>query len=393
MPNRTQPYRLRLPGPTAVPEQIRNALAAPVVSHRGPEFKEILTEVNTLAKPLFGTTNDIMTFACSGTGLMEASIANILGTGDKVLILINGYFGERYAQITLALGLQADTLELSWGEAVCAQAVAEKLRGNDYRAVIAVHNESSTGVVLDLAAIGEVVRETDALLVVDSISGVGGLEINQDAWGIDILISASQKSLMCPPGLGLVSVSEKAWKVIDGTDDRASFYWDFRRARDAAEIGQTPFTSSISLTYGLRIALRMIHAEGLPNVLTRHARLSAAMRAGGRALGFSIFATAPILSNTVCVFALPEGLDGAVIVGHMYKQYRTVIAGALSKLNSNVIRIGTMGGCTEDDIRTDLKLLEQTLGDVGWPVESGAGVAALDAFLHDTSWRISRTYS
>ncbi len=384
MANNTRPYRLRLPGPTAVPKQIRKALAAPVLSHRGPEFKEILTEVNNLAKPLFGTKNDVMTFTCSGTGLMEASIANVLGTGDKALILVNGYFGERYALIAKALGLQADTLEMPWGEAVSAQAIAEKLGGNDYRAVIAVHNESSTGVILDLAAIGSVVRETDALLVIDSISGVGGLEINQDAWGIDVLIAASQKALMCPPGLGLASVSEKAWKVIDGADERVGFYWDFRRARESAEKGQTPFTSAIPLAYGLREALRMIHAEGVPNVLARHARLSAAMRAGGKALGFSIFGTAPMLSNTVCVFALPEGLDSAAIVGHMYEQYGTVIGGTLSKLNGDVIRIGTMGSCTEDDIRTDLEFLEQTLDDLGWPVENGAGVAALDAALRDT---------
>ncbi len=385
MANSTKPYRLRLPGPTAVPEQIRNALAEPVVAHRGPEFKEVLTEASILAKPVLGTKNDVMVFACSGTGLMEASIANVLGKGDKALILINGQFGERFAQITKALGLQADTLEVPWGEAVSAQAVAAELERNDYKAVIAVHNESSTGAVADLAAIGAVVRKTDTLLVVDSISGIGGLEMNQDAWGVDVLVTASQKALMCPPGLGLASISEKAWKVIDGEGERARFYWDFRRARDAAERGQTAFTSPIPLTYGLREALRMIHAECLPNVLARHARLSAAMRAGGQALGFSIFTTAPMLSNTVCVFGLPQDLDGTAIVRHMYEHYGTVIAGSRTKLKGKVIRIGTMGSCTEEDIRTDLEHLERTLDELGWQVENGAGVAAVDAALRDAA--------
>ena len=385
MANSTKPYRLRLPGPTAVPEQIRMALAAPVVAHRGPEFKEVLTEASALAKTLFGTENDVMAFTTSGTGLMEASIANVLGKSDKALILINGQFGERFAQITKAHGLQADTLEVPWGEAVSAQAVAEKLDGNDYRAVIAVHNESSTGAVADLAAIGAVVRETDALLVVDSISGIGGLEMSQDAWGVDVLVTASQKALMCPPGLGLASISEKAWKVIDGEDERARFFWDFRRARDAAEKGQTAFTSPIPLVFALREALRMIHAEGWPNVLARHAKLSAAMRAGGQALGFSIFTTAPMLSSTVSVFGLPEDLDGTAIVRHMYEHYGTVIAGSRSKLQGRVIRIGTMGSCTEEDIRTDLEHLERTLCDLGRQVENGAGLAAVDASLRDAA--------
>ena len=361
------------------------ALAEPVVAHRGPEFKDVLIEAGTLAQPLLGTENQVMAFTSSGTGLMEASLANVLGTGDRALILNNGQFGERFAEIAKALGLHADTLDVPWGEAVSAEAVAERLDGKDYRAVIAVHNESSTGAVADLAAIGAAVRESDALVVVDSISGIGGIEMQQDAWGVDVLVTASQKALMCPPGLGLASISGKAWKIIDGEGGRARFYWDFRRARDAAAMGQTAYTSPIPLIFGVREALRMIHAEGWPNVLARHRRLSAAMRAGGQALGLSIFAAAPVLSSTVCVFGLPEDLDGSAIVRHMYEHYGTVIAGSRSKLQGRVIRIGTMGSCTEEDIRTDLEHLGRTLSDLGRRVESGAGVAAADAALRDAA--------
>lgn len=365
MPKTAKPYRLRLPGPTAVPDRIRQAMAAPVVAHRGPEFKEVLGEAEELARPLFGTENRIMAFTSSGTGLMEAAIANVLGAQDRALILVNGQFGERFAQITRALNLTADTIEVPWGEAVSTDAVAEKLRAHDYRAVVAVHNESSTGAVADLAAIGKVVGESDAVLVVDSISGLGGLELRQDEWGVDVLVTSSQKALMCPPGVALASISDKAWKVIDEGGDKPRFYWDFRRARDASEKGQTAFTSPMPLIYALREALRMIHEEGWAEVLARHRRVSEAMRTGGGALGLPLFTKAPIISDTVCVFAMPDGLDGRDVVRDMYENHGTVIAGSRTKLDGKVIRIGTMGGCSEDDIQTDLAFLEQTLDALG----------------------------
>ena len=381
MADTSLPYRLRLPGPTAVPERIRMALTEPVVSHRGQEFKDVMTETAMLIKPVFGTNNDVMTFASSGTGVMEAAVANVLGKDDKALVIDNGQFGERFVKIIRSMNRQADTIKVPWGDAVCADAVRQQLSGNDYRAVFAVHNESSTGAVSDLKAIGKVVRESDAILVVDSVSGAGGLELRQDEWGVDVLVSASQKALMCPPGLGLASVSEKGWSVIDRDAGQARFYWDFRKARDSASNGQTAFTSPMPLVYGLREALRMIHEDGWPNVLARHVRLSSALRAGGMAMGLPLFTKAPILSNTVCVFRMPEGLDGTAIVRHMYEKFNTVIAGSRTDLKGKIIRIGTMGCICEDDIRTDLNYLERTLGELGWKIESGAGQAAVDAAL------------
>jgi aspartate aminotransferase-like enzyme len=375
------PYRLRLPGPTAVPERVRLALAGPALNHRGLEFGDILAETASRLRPIIGTANDILLFACSGTGMMEASLANVLAPGDKVLVVANGQFAERFATIARALGREADTIDVPWGEAVEADVLAACLAGADYRAVVAVHNESSTGAVANLAEIGAVVRNTPALLIVDSVSGLAGIEMRQDAWGVDILISASQKALMCPPGLGLASVSAKAWAAIDDDRSRARFYWDFRKAREAAAKGQTAFTPPVPLVVALREALRMIDEEGLPRVLARHRRLADALRHGGRALGLSLFTKAPLVSDTVTVFDTPAGLDGAAIVHHLYERYGTVIAGARNKLAGKVIRIGTMGYVGEADVLLDLLHLERTLADLGRPVTRGAAVAAADARL------------
>jgi aspartate aminotransferase-like enzyme len=369
-------YRLRLPGPTTVPERVRNALAAPVLNHRGPEFRKIVEETVSRLQGVMGTSNEVMFFACSGTGMMEASLANVLAPGDKALFVLNGQFAERFAAIADGFGLKADAIEVPWGEVVSPEALATRLAEDDYRAVVVIHNESSTGVVADLAKLGAIVRDTTALLIVDSVSGLGGIDMKQDLWGVDVLVSASQKAFMCPPGLGLVSVSEKAWKVIDADVRRTRFYWDFRKARDAAAIGQTAFTPPISLVVALREALQMIEEEGLPEVLLRHQRLAHALRTGGTALGLPVFTQAPILSNTVTVFALPTELDGAAIVSHMYERYGTVIAGARNKLRGKVIRFGTMGHVDESDIVVDLLHLERTLEDLGWPVSRGAAIAA-----------------
>ncbi len=377
----TSSYRLRLPGPTAVPERVRQAMAGPIVSHRGPEFKEVMTDTAELMQPILGTSNQVLLFGSSGTGVMEASLANVLGEGDKALVLSNGQFGERFLSIAENLGLAADAIEAAWGQTVSPDAVAYRLEGSDYRAVVAVHNESSTGAVADLAALGAVVGATPAVLVVDSVSGLGGIEMRQDDWGVDVVVSASQKALMCPPGLGLASVSDKAWKVIEDNGKRGRFYWDFLRARDAAAKGQTAFTTPVSMVVALREALRMIHEEGLPEVLARHRRVATGLRAGGAALGLPLFTKAPMISNTVTVFATPDGLDGTEVVRHLYEHYGTVIGGARNQLKGKVLRIGTMGGCVETDIREDLLYLERTLEDLGWPVERGAGVGAAEEAL------------
>lgn len=336
-------------------------MARPVLSHRGPEFTAILRRTEELLQPLMGTRNGVFFFASSGTGMMEASLVNILAPGERVLVAAHGAFGERFAEIAGALGATVDRMEIPWGCGVDPGEVQRRVSAAAYRAVVVVHNESSTGVAADLAGIGAAVRETGALLVVDSVSGLGGMEMRQDDWGIDILVSASQKCLMCPPGLGVVSMSEKAWSVVQRADRLPRYYWDFRKARASAEKMETPFTTPVAMVAGLHEALAMIHEEGLAQVLARHRRLSTMLQDGCAELGLAPFARTAALSSTVVCLCVPEGMDGKEIVRGMYQRYGTVIAGSRNKLSGKVIRIGTMGAVTEGDIVTDLHYMKQTV--------------------------------
>lgn len=385
MPNRTTvpsvPYRLRLPGPAAVPERVRQAISQPVVNHRGPEFRALQARVQELMQPVLGTVNPALFFASSGTGVMEASLTNILSPGERVLVAVNGQFGERFADIAMVLGAEVHRLEIPWGQVVDPEDIARRVATADYRAVVVVHNESSTGMVTDLASVGAILWNRPTLLVVDSVSGLGGLEIRQETWNVDILVSASQKCLMCPPGVALASLSAKAWEIVNRDDRLPRFYWDFRKARASAEKSETPFTAPVSLVAGMKEALEMIHEESIPRVLERHQRLSTALRAGCTGLGLAPFGAECARSSTVVVMEVPEKLNGADIVRGLYERHRTVIAGARNKLAGKVIRIGVMGYVHEADILMDLAYLEDVLSELGWPVVSGAGVAAAESVL------------
>jgi aspartate aminotransferase-like enzyme len=374
-------YRLRIPGPTIVPERVRQATALPVLSHRGPEFRQMLGDTTDMLRSIIGTQDDIFFLGASGTGGMEAALANVLSPGDAVLIIVCGQFGERFVSIAQGMGVTVDQAVVPWGEAPDAAFVAERVKARKYRAVVCVHNESSTGVVTDIAAIGRLLSRADTLLVVDSVSGLGGIEVRMDDWGVDILVGASQKALMCPPGLVAMAVSRKAMAVIEGASAVPRFYFDLRRAKVAAKNNETAFTPPVSLVAALREALTMIHEEGMAAVLLRHRRMSQALRAGCVALGLPMLPSAHVQSATVTVARVPEGLDGSAIVRHMYSRYHTVIAGQRTKLQNRVIRFGTMGCIGPDDILTDLQQLEETLRDLGQTVPVGAGIRAASALM------------
>jgi aspartate aminotransferase-like enzyme len=373
------PYRLRLPGPTTVPERVRQALAAPIINHRGPEFHAAFDEIQRRLLPIFGTREPVLLFPASGTGVMEAALANALQPGEAVLVIANGQYGGRFHQIATALGLSADLLEVEWGRAPDPAIVQARLAARDYRALCVTHNESSTGVVADLRALGALVGDRETLLIVDTVSGLAGLPVEQDRWHLDLVVGASQKALMCPPGIGLVGVSAKAWSAI-ARGHAGRFYWDFRKARAALDKSETAFTPPVSLCGGLLEALRMIDEEGLPQVLARHRRLAAALRAGVAALGLSLFPR-EALSDTVTVINVPAGLEGGAITRHLHARYRTAIAGSRTHLSGRLIRIGTMGYLSDADIIADLYFLERTLADLGHKPPPGAGVAAATAAL------------
>jgi aspartate aminotransferase-like enzyme len=309
-------YRLRLPGPTEVPERVRQAMGRTMVNHRGPECRAAIAQAEEMIRPVLGTTNSVLFFGCSGTGVMEAALVNVASPGCRMLVIEHGQFGERFTAIARAMGVVVDTVVVEWGQSIDVASVEARLREAEYRALVVIHNESSTGIVADLAALGALVRDRPTLLIVDSVSGLAGIEMRQEEWGIDIVVAASQKALMCPPGLALASISPKAWRVIDQDEGRQVFYWDFRRALKSAKQNETAFTAPVSLLYGLREALGMIHEEGLPNVLARHRHLSGALRAGGAAIGLADFAGGANRSYTVVVFKVPDGLEGGAIVRH-----------------------------------------------------------------------------
>ncbi len=376
-------YRLRLPGPIAVPERVRMAIARPIVSHRGPEFRAIWSRTIEKLRPLLGTAQPIHPLATSGTGVMEAALLNIVAPGERLLIVNNGQWGERFATIGRALGAVIDTIDVPWGETVDPAAIEYHLERHDYRALIVVHNESSTGVVGDLATAGRLVRDRPTLLVTDTVSGLAGMDFQMDAWGVDVAVAGSQKALMCPPGLGIIAASEKAWNVIRRDNGLPRFFFDLRRARDSYDKGESTFTPAISLVYGLDTSLDMIHEEGLANVLARHARLARGMKAGAAALGLENFARAEAQSNTVACFHLPEGVDGTRLIRRLYEKHRTVIAGARNRLQGKMIRIGTMGAIGEGDILTDLMHIENVLAELGHSLSAGTAVTAASAAFRE----------
>jgi aspartate aminotransferase-like enzyme len=376
-----QEYRLRLPGPTAVPERVRAALSRPMVSHRGPEFRAILAETTEMLRRLFRTKGDVFLLGGSGTAAMEAAIVNVLAPGDAVLVVVHGQFGERFVTIAEAMGALVDRVDASWGEAPDVADIAERMKQSQYRAVVCVHNETSSGVVADIAGIGALLRNTPTLLVVDAVSSIGGIDVRMDDWGADIVVAASQKALMCPPGLACAAVSEKAMRMVESANAVPRFFLDFRKLKVSADKGETPFTPPVSLVYGLREALMMIEEERLENVLARHDRLAAALRAGCIALGLPMFPTARPFSATTTVAVVPEGLEGGAIVRHLHANYGTVVAGQRTKLSGRVIRIGTMGAITSGDILTDLHHLELTLRDLGQVPSPGAGIRAASEVL------------
>ena len=376
LPAMPHTYRLRLPGPVTVPLRVQQACAGAVVNHRGPEFRARMAAIQERLQPLVGCSRRLLLFSSTGTGMMEASLVNTCAPGEQVLVCINGQFGERYASIARNVGLSVDVFEFPWGSAIAVDQLSDQIRRKDYRAVVVVHNESSTGTVADLRAIGEAVRMTNTLLIVDSVSGLGGMPMKQEAWGVDVLVSASQKALMCPPGLALASLSEKALALVQREDRFPRFYWDFRRALTAIDENETPFTTPVSLATGLLEALQMMHEEGLDNVIERHARLAEAFRRGCVALGFRIFGDPSLLSNTVVALEVPEGISGTDIVKRMREQHGTIIAGSRNKLQGRVIRVGTMGDFTLNDVLIDLSLIEKTLASLGARVNEGAAVCA-----------------
>ncbi len=370
-------------GPTPVPERVLLAMARPMLYHRAPAFTECLREVQDSLRWLLDTKQLPMIMAGSGTVGMDAAVCNFLRTGDKALVIRGGKFGERWGKICQAYGIECVFIDVEWGKSVDPKLVAEALDKNPgIRAVYATASETSTATKHDVEAIAKLVKDRDeVILCVDAITAVGVFEVPVDRWGLDVVVVGSQKALMLPPGLAVITVSDKAWKA----NERANlprFYLDLMRERKSQDKGETAFTPAVSLVVGLRESLRMLKEETLEGVWLRHERLAKATRAAAGGLGLELFSSSP--TNAVTGISVPSGLDGTAIVRNMRIKYGITIAGGQDHLKGKIVRIAHIGYMSEFDIITAISGLEMTLSDLDFGIRPGAGVAAAQATFAGT---------
>ena len=371
------------PGPTPVPPEVLLAQGGPFPYHRGPGYTKLLTDVTEGLKRLMKTENDVVLFAASGTGGLESAVANLCSPGDRVIVPVAGYFGERFAGIAKAFALDVVQLDYEWGTAVPPEDIGRALREHeDVKAVLVQHSETSTGVIHDVEAVGRITREAGVLLAVDGISSLGAVPYDGDAWGIDVCVGGSQKALSATPGLAFASISQRAWEASE-TATCPRFYFDWRKYKDAFEKdGDSPFTPALSLMLGMKVALDLYFDEGPEAVLERHRLLSDAVKEGCRALGLDIAAEHPERAWAVTQVAAPEGIDGTELVAKVRRDHGLILAPGQGPLKGKVFRIGHLGQYDKLDILRGLAAIEMTLTDMGYPVKPGAAVAAAEAVFN-----------
>jgi aspartate aminotransferase-like enzyme len=373
-------YYLMAPGPTPVPSNVLLAMVQPMIHHRTSEYEALFIEVRAGLKCLFQTSQDVIPFTSSGTGAMEAAVVNTLSSGDTVLVLRAGKFGQRWEEICATYGITVIPLEAPFGETVAPEAFARALREHpEAKAVLMQHSESSTGVLHDAKGIAAVTRSTGAILIVDAVSSLGIADLRMDEWGVDLVVSGSQKGLMLPPGLSFCALSDKAWGHVKASR-LPKYYFDVATERKFVARNECRFTPAVSIFVGLREVLKMLEAEGLPAVFRRHERVARATRSGAEALGLELFArSAPSPALTAVV--APRGLDSEAVLSTYSTSHNITIAGGQGEMKGKVFRLGHMGYVAEFDVITALAALEQVLHELGQPVDFGAGVRAAQKVL------------
>ena len=383
---------LRIPGPTALPPSVREAGARQMINHRGPEFAAMLERILSGMKPFFGTTSDVAMITTAGSGGLEAAIVNTLSPGDRVLGVSIGSFGDRFAKIAGVYGADVTKLDAEWGYAAAADELRERLRTMpDVRAVLLTHNETSTGVMNPIAELAAAIREEapEALILVDSVSALGAVPFEMDAWGVDVVVTGSQKAWMAAPGLAMLAASPRAWAAMESAR-MPRFYLDLRAHRDAAANGQTPFTPAISVVFQVDEGLRLMKLEGAASIFARHAACAAASRAGLQALGFELFADPRFASRTVTAAHVPEGLDWKAFNAEV-KGRGVVLAGGQGKLTGKILRLGHLGSVSLEEILGALSTLEIACLANGLTVTPGVAVGAAQAAALDALGIATRT--
>jgi len=371
--------QLRIPGPTPLPDRVVRSMNRPMIDHRGQEFAAILAEITAGARRVFKTRNDLLLLTSSGTGGLESAVANLVSPGDEVVVALCGNFGERFAALAAAYGAEVVRLEFEWGRPVDPDELAVVLeRHPKAQVVLLTHNETSTGLTNPLRELAGVARKAGRIVVVDGVSSISSIDIETDAWGIDVAVSGSQKGWMAPPGLALVSVSERAWEQ-QAKARSPRFYFDWKEAKTWAEKGMTPFTPAVAVAFALQEGIHMLEEEGLHAVYERHARLARATQAGLQALGFHLFAQEGYRSNTVTSAVPPQGLDVAALRKLLDTKYGVVIAGGQGKMTGKMVRVGHLGAVAEGDVVQVIWAMEQALEELDIAPADGRGVAAVTA--------------
>src|SRR6478736_3442174 len=368
---------LRIPGPTALPPSVREAGARQMINHRGPEFAAMLGRILEGMKPFFGTTGDVAMLTCAGSGGLEAAVVNTLSPGDRVLGVSVGSFGDRFAKIAGIYGADVTKVDVDWGKAADPGTVRDALAaGAGWKAVLLTHNETSTGVMNPIAELVAAIREAapDALILVDSVSGLGAVPFEMDAWGVDVVVTGSQKAWMSAPGLAMIAASERAWAAME-TATAPRVYLDLRVHRESHAQGQTPWTQAIAVVYQVDEGIRLMNAEGAEHVFARHEACAAATRAGLTALGFELLADPRFASRTVTGAYVPDDLDWKAFNTEL-KRRGLVLAGGQGKLTGKIFRLGHLGSVTIEEILNAMSVLEFVSIAFGRDIRPGAAVAA-----------------
>src|SRR5438105_8857130 len=367
------------PGPTPVPPEVLAAMAQPIVHHRGPDFRALYGRCLERLREVFRTDSDVLLYAASGTGGMESVVANLCSAGDRVLVVSAGYFGERWTGIAQAYGCEVEQLRYEWGEAPAADDLSARLGElGGVRLVLLTHSETSTGVVADVAALAAAAKEAGALVAVDAISSLGAVPLETDTWGIDSVVSGSQKALMTPPGLAMVSVSGEAWSELAGSP---RFYFDWEATRNAQGKLDAAFTPAVSLVAGLDVALGLLLERGLEAAFEHHIRLGRACREGVKAMGLELFSPDDDSSAVVTAVRAPDGIDTDELVLLLRDRYGITLAPGQGELKGKIFRIGHIGYYDVFDITTALAGVELGLGEAGAEIERGPAVTrALEAY-------------
>ena len=362
------------PGPTPIPPEALLAMAQPIDYHRSNATAALIKDVLEKLKHVFQTENDVLFLTSSGTGAMEGAVSNLLSRGDKAIVIRSGKFGERWGEICTAYGIEVIPIDVTWGNSVEPHRVASALGAHtDVKAVFATLCETSTGVLHDIEALARLTRIRPTLLVVDAVSALGADDLQMDNWGVDVVVSCSQKGLMTPPGLAFAALNQRAWNAVERSD-LPKYYLDFRKAYESGLEGSVPYTPAVTLLTALQHALNRICAEGIRQTIDRHNRLAVATRSAIKALGLPLFAASP--ANTLTSIRLPEGIDGKALINLMRDTYGITYAGGQSQLSGKIVRIAHLGWMNENDVIVAISAFERGLVEMGYDIPLGAGVSA-----------------